>query len=52
MTHLNLGYNAIADAGAESLAAVLGQCAALAHFDFSEICSRWMLVWSVGHAKP
>jgi Ran GTPase-activating protein (RanGAP) involved in mRNA processing and transport len=49
MTHLNLGYNAIGDAGTESLAAALGPCAALAHFDLSEIFNRRMLGWTFGH---
>jgi len=33
LAHLNLGINGIGPAGAESLAGVLGQCAALVHLD-------------------
>jgi hypothetical protein len=34
------GYNQIGDEGAESLAGVLGQCAALAHLDLSNQISH------------
>ena len=33
VTHLDLHYNGIGNAGAESFAGVLAQCAALAHLD-------------------